>query len=96
MSDVFITMYHPETEGVGDATLESFEEVWQDKGWVRVDEATANLEGLKRPRLVQMATERGIKTDDSMGKRVIIDAIQKASSPPDKAAAKADATKKEA
>jgi hypothetical protein len=44
-----------------------------------------------------MATERGIKTDDSMGKRVIIDAIQKASSPPDKAAAaKADATKKEA
>lgn len=100
MSDVFITMYHPDTEGVGDATLEAYEEVWQDKGWVRVDEATSNLQGLKRGRLVQMAEERGIKVSDSDGKRVIIDRIQKESTPPDspqaaaKAAAKADADKK--
>ena len=81
MAQEWITMYHPETEGVAEATLAAFDAVWQEKGWQRVDKSNADLASLNKIRLQDLAKDRGIDTTNLKTKDDLVKALRKDAAP---------------
>jgi hypothetical protein len=66
-----VTMKHPDLEGTATATRQAFETVWEPKGWVETDPATAlvaeatghetkSLGSLSREELDAVAIQAGL------------------------------------
>ena len=72
----WVTMFHPQTEGVAEASVQAFDRVWKDKGWQRMDRAEADLMGLKGERLKELAAERDVDITGLKAKKDIVQALK--------------------
>lgn len=69
---VWVTMFHPETEGVAEVTEDAFNAVWAPKGWKLVEKASADLINLSRARLQEIAAERGVDISQARTKADVV------------------------
>jgi hypothetical protein len=77
---------HPEIDATGESSEEAFKQVWEPRGWERVDEAVAaamdvlgvnvtSLDQLSKQQLIEFGAQRGVEVSGSMSKADLIDAV---------------------
>lgn len=78
MTDVnpneFIVVRHPDTEHEAEVTRAAYDEVWKGKGWTVVDPGASRqeLSKLTRPKLEELAADRGVDVSGARTKGDII------------------------